>query len=212
MTDTETGWLTKQLHPHFFLNIMNCLYAMTLDESVGNSKGMARISEVISKISELLRSMLYECNVSEIPLKKEVGMIRDFLDLQAMRFDKGIDVDFVIKGTLTGKNIAPLLFLTLVENCFKHQGPDLAGNSYVRIKIKTDQRGICFVSENSSGVCLFPAKPGSTGLGLKNLKERLHHFYPGKFDLKIDDREESFRVVLNIKVPHSVPVKSAGNM
>nr|NQU89134.1 sensor histidine kinase [Bacteroidota bacterium] len=111
--ESELKFLKSQIHPHFLFNTLNNLYALTLDKS-------DHAPEVVVKLSDLLSYMLYECNVSLVPLEKEVQLLHDYLGLEKIRYRNELKSQVDIFGRVNGKNIAPLLLLPFVENAFKH--------------------------------------------------------------------------------------------
>jgi sensor histidine kinase YesM len=188
---SELNHLNAQLHPHFLFNTMNNLYALSLEKS-------AKTSEGIAKISDLLRSVLYECNEAEITLEKEVSLISNYIDLERMRYDKRLNLDFSVNGRVEEVKIAPMLLFTFVENCFKHGSQNDPESPYIIIQIQVEGQNLDFMAKNS--------KPASTlevekkeGIGLNNVKKRLELLYHNKYLLEIEDEENFFSVHLKIE-------------
>lgn len=188
---SELNLLKAQLHPHFLFNTMNNLYALSLEKSDKTSAGIA-------KISELLRSVLYECNEAEITMDKEVRLITNYIDLEKLRYDNRLKLNFEISGTVDKVKIAPMLLFTFVENCFKHGSQNDPGNPYITVHIHAEGNEIDFSAENS--------KPNNDkvnekkgGIGLENVKKRLDLMYTNKYLLEISDEENDFRVLLKIE-------------
>ena len=127
---TELNLLKAQLHPHFLFNTMNNLYALSIEKS-------SKTSEGIAKISSLLRSVLYECNDIEIDLSKEITLVKNYIDLEKMRYGTRLNLKFTIEGTTSDKKIAPMMLFTFVENSFKHGSRNDADNPYIFINLKT---------------------------------------------------------------------------
>lgn len=189
---TELNLLKAQLHPHFLFNTMNNLYALSLEKS-------SKTSEGIAKISNLLRSVLYDCNDAEITLEKEIKLIENYIDLERMRYGERLNLTFEIKGKIENRKIAPMLLFTFIENCFKHGSSNDPGTPSIKILINVDENEIVFYAENS--------KPNSNGIkknkvdggiGLKNVKKRLEIIYKEHYDLKVQDLENTFIVCLTI--------------
>lgn len=190
--ETELSLLKSQLHPHFLFNTMNNLYALSLEES-------SKTSEGIAKIANLLRSVLYECNDTEITLDKEINLIGNYIDLEQMRYDNRLTLEFNIAGSVEKTKIAPMLFFTFVENCFKHGSSNDHGNPFIKINITVSDNDIIFVSENSKpGLKENVTKNRVGGIGLRNVKKRLEIIYGENYDLKIQDKKLSFVVCLTI--------------
>ncbi len=188
--ETELNLLKSQLHPHFLFNTMNNLYALSLEQS-------SKTSEGIAKISALLRSVLYECNETEIPLTKEIELLRNYIDLEKMRYDNSVDFSFEVSGPLENVKVAPMLLFTFAENCFKHSGIKKNKSHYIKMRIDVAENKFDFYTENSK-----PQTPESRnkkeGIGLNNVRKRLEILYAGKYSLEINDLDTKFTVGLSI--------------
>ena len=190
--ETELSLLKSQLHPHFLFNTMNNLYALSLEES-------SKTSEGIAKIANLLRSVLYECNDTEITLDKEIKLIENYIDLEQMRYDNRLSLDFNITGQVEKKEIAPMLLFTFVENCFKHGSSNDPDNPFIKINITVTENEIVFFAENSKPELNKNVNKNTDGgIGLKNVKKRLEIIYGENYDLKIQDDKLLFVVYLTI--------------
>ncbi len=188
---SELNLLKAQLHPHFLFNTMNNLYALSLEES-------GKTSEGIAKMSELLRLVLYECNEAEIPLSKEIQLIQDYIDLEKLRYDKRLHVSFDISGNYEQVKIAPMLFFTFVENCFKHGSRNDPEKPYILIKIEVDNAVVRFFAENSKPEINKSIGTKIGGIGLKNVRKRLKLIYGKNYNLEITNSKEKFVVSLVI--------------
>ncbi len=112
-TQAELQLLKSQLHPHFLFNTLNNLYSHTIEKS-------AKAPDIVLKLSELLRFMVYESGSEKIPLEKELTLLRHYTELEQLRYGNRLDISLVIKGDTKGHEIAPLLLLPFLENAFKH--------------------------------------------------------------------------------------------
>lgn len=190
---TELNLLNAQLHPHFLFNTMNNLYALSIEKS-------SKTSEGIAKISNLLRSVLYECNDSEITLEKEIKLIENYIDLERMRYDGRLQIEFKVSGELKNKKIAPMLLFTFVENCFKHGSSNDPEYPKIKIDLFATNDEIVFFAENSKPkITYHKQEENAGGIGLKNVKKRLEIIYKEKYDLKLKDKKDSFIVSLSIR-------------
>ena len=193
----ELNQLKAQLQPHFLFNTLNNLYTLSLEKS-------SKTSEGIAKIADLLRSVLYECNDAEIDLEKEISLITNFIELEKMRYNNRLIVDFEVNGDVESYRIAPMLLFTFVENCFKHGSSNDSGNPWIKIVLTVGNGDIEFKAHNS-----IPKKnPDTTeevitnikeGIGLSNVKRRLKLLYPGRNKLIFKEGHESFLAVLRIQ-------------
>jgi LytS/YehU family sensor histidine kinase len=191
---SELNLLKAQIHPHFLFNTMNNLYALSLNHS-------DKASEGIAKVSDLLRSVLYECNEAFIDMKKEVGLIKNYIDLQTLRYDKRLEIDFRIDGEPDGIRIAPMLFISFIENCFKHGSSVDPEDSWIHIFFELSDKQINFVAENSKPQNMHEnVAREKGGIGLENVKKRLDILYRDNYQLTITDLVKSYKVELVLNV------------
>jgi LytS/YehU family sensor histidine kinase len=191
--ETELNLLKAQLHPHFLFNTMNNLYALSVEKS-------SKTSEGIAKISELLRSVLYECNEAEILLEKEIKLIENYIDLEKMRYGDRLRLQFNISGPVKEMKIAPMLLFTFVENCFKHGSHNDPENPFIKIDLVVSDKKMVFDAENSKP---FHVKNNNTnsssgGIGLANVKKRLGIIYGDNHNLEVKSEKHTFKVRLII--------------
>jgi two-component system, LytTR family, sensor kinase len=187
----ELKFLKTQIHPHFLFNTLNNLYALTLKKS-------EKAPEMVLKLSELINYMLYECKSDEVPLSKEIQFIRNYVDIEKMRYGDKLDVDIRVKGDLSERTIAPLILLPFVENCFKHGASENLAQSWVKITVDSYPDHLVIKVENSKSGR--NGENGHHGIGIQNVKRRLDLLYPQKHELKLINGEETFLVVLSINV------------
>jgi sensor histidine kinase YesM len=138
----ELNFLKTQIHPHFLFNTLNNLYALTLKKS-------DRAPETVLKLSELINYMLYECVSDEVQLTKEMKFIRNYIDIEKMRYGDKLDVDLRVSGEVNERKIAPLILLPFVENCFKHGASEELQQSWVKITVDLQPRITIVKVENN---------------------------------------------------------------
>jgi LytS/YehU family sensor histidine kinase len=185
----ELKFLKTQIHPHFLFNTLNNLYALTLKKS-------DKAPEMVLKLSELINYMLYECKSDEVPLSKEIKFIRNYVDIEKMRYGDKLDVDIRITGDVGDRKIAPLILLPFVENCFKHGVSEELQEAWVKVTIDSHADHIVIKVENSKAGGMQNRE--NEGIGIQNVKRRLDLLYPERHALKIMNGEETFLVVLSI--------------
>jgi two-component system LytT family sensor kinase len=186
----ELKFLKTQIHPHFLFNTLNNLYALTL-------KASPKAPETVLKLSELINYMLYECTSDEVLLSKEVKFIRNYIDIEKMRYGDKLDVDIRVRGETNDRKIPALILLPFVENCFKHGASETLQLSWVKITIDNQPNLIVIkVENNKNGENAVQKKEG---IGIQNVKRRLDLLYPGKHELKIMNGKETFLVILTIQ-------------
>lgn len=189
---SELRFLKSQINPHFLFNTLNNLYALTLKKS-------DKAPEIVIKLSEMMRYMLYECNEKRVPLSKEVNYLRNYLDLERLRQSDKIRIQFAVDGMVGDQMIAPLLFIPFLENSFKHGLNTQIREGFVEIKMKVDQQRVEFHIENSKGDAIpRPNSRPSGGIGLVNVRRRLNILYPDRYSLLISDNPNTYAVDLTI--------------
>lgn len=188
----ELKYLKSQIHPHFLFNTLNNLYVLTKKKS-------ENAPDLLMKLSGLLRYMLYECNADSTPLEKEIEIIKDYLDLEKIRYGAQLSISFDIVGDCRAKLIPPVLMLPFIENSFKHGISRSLKNLFVNIKIEVIDEKLIFTIVNSKDQDNADEKPEYTeGIGIKNVKRRLELIYPNAHTLEIVNGKNEFRVVLII--------------
>jgi len=192
-TEAELKFLKAQVHPHFLLNTLNNLYALTLEKS-------DKAAEVVIKLSELLNYMLYECNESTILISKEIKLIENYLALEQIRYGKKLNLTFNVEGEIAGKKLAPMFLLPFVENAFKHGVSQLSSKSRVIIQLSMVDHDLHFKVINSMPFGSDKDPGGYTeGIGLKNVKRRLDLMYPENYQLSYASDNQDYIVDLKIK-------------
>lgn len=186
----EMEQLKNQINPHFLFNMLNNANVLT-------QKDPSRASQVIMKLSDLLRYQLYDSVRGSVLLTADIHFLEDFLNLEKVRRDH---FTFVVskEGQLSGVQVAPLLFITFVENAIKHNA-DQDRPSYVHLYFGVYGGTLSFKCVNSKPI--LPADRQEVGgLGLANIKRRLELIYPGKHVLEIENRTDTYTVQLNIQL------------
>ncbi|AXY74503.1 sensor histidine kinase [Paraflavitalea soli] len=192
----ELNFLKAQVHPHFLFNTLNNLYALTLQASPA-------APTVVLKLSELMSYMLYDSQANLISLKKEVQHVKNYIELEKLRYNDRLEVSMNVSGDIEQVSIAPLLLIPFVENAFKHGVSNETDNVWVTIDIKAWAGWLSIKVENSYNDTL-PAAGESAdknGIGLQNVTRRLNLMYPQAHELVIDKEPGRFSVDLKIKMP-----------
>ena len=187
----ELTWLKAQLNPHFLFNTLNNISSLTqIDPD--------KAQESIGQLSDLLRYALYDSEADKVPLASEVEFMNNYIDLMALRCNEMTTVTKQLEVPQGSVEVAPLLFISLVENAFKH-GVNARYPSFVKVYLGYADGVLTFRCENS----LFE-KQGSdhigSGIGLENMKRRLELLYPGKYTYDKKAGEDTYTVVVTLKV------------
>lgn len=187
LKEQELQYLKMQIHPHFLFNTLNTLYGFAL-------KKADETPEMIIKLSNLLDYLLYQVEKPFVLLNDEVNHIKDYIDLEKMRFSDFLDITFNSTGNFETTKIAPMLLLPFVENSFKHGA---LKNSILSIKINLNFQDnvLKFYIENNASV----ENQSKKGIGLDNLKKRLNLLYKDNYTLHISSDEDLFKVNLSLK-------------
>ncbi len=191
---SELKFLKTQINPHFFFNTLNSLYALTLKKD-------DRAPEIVLKLSEMMRYMLYESNERTIDLSQEISYIQNYLELEKLRHGDNFRIELNIEGTPEGHEIAPLLFIPFLENSFKH-GIDVELKSgFVCIDLKIHESGIHLKVRNSKPTLIkeMPKEKKVGGIGLTNVRRRLNILYSNRYDLKINETQNEFHVNMSLR-------------
>lgn len=192
----ELQLLRNQLQPHFLFNTLNNLYGMVLS-------GHKKAAEVVMRLSDMMSYMLYECNSSQIALGREITQLKNYIELEKVRYGERLEVSFEIGGQLEDKQIAPLLFIAFWENAFKHGPAQMEQPSWISGSLWVEDHKLDFRLENS-----VPAKvandhklnPPNGGIGLTNVRKRLGLIYPDRYQLSTRSEAESYSVTLTINL------------
>jgi hypothetical protein len=185
---SELLHLKHQLHPHFFFNSLNNIYAL-VDISPEKSK------IAIHGLAKLIRYLLYETDTEYVKLSQEIEFLKQYVQLMQLRLNDKTRLSTSFPENSADIDIAPLLFLPLVENVFKHGVS--TSTSEIVIEIKINQDDIVFISNNSYQPD--EAETAESGIGIENLKKRLELLYPGKYVFRTEIRNEIFMTYLSIK-------------
>lgn len=172
-TEAELKNLRNQLNPHFLLNTLNNIYALIAFDT-------EKAQQAVQELSKLLRYILYDNQQLFVPLNKEVDFIRNYIELMRIRVSAQVTIctDFDIKPE-SRTPIAPLLFISLIENAFKH-GISPTEPSFIDIRIsESDNKIICMI-KNSNYPKNETDKSGS-GIGLEQVRKRLEILYPSSY-------------------------------
>lgn len=189
----ELSFLKNQIQPHFLFNTLNSLYSLILKKS-------DQSLDVILKLSELLRYMLYETNSTQVDLQKEINSIKSYIELEKIRYGERIELSLNIWGNIGTNKIAPMIILPFIENSFKHSTKGFNGQAWITIDIGIKENLLKLNIENSLPISSSDQKSIVGGIGLQNVKRRLSLIYPEKHDLKVDVNEESYCVHLNLEL------------
>jgi len=164
--------LRSQINPHFLLNTLNNIYALTaIDQE--------RAQDAIQQLSKMLRHMLYDNQESSVALNDELQFLENYISLMKIRLSANVDVTFTHNVEVPGVRIAPLIFISLIENAFKH-GISPTEQCFVHIEINATDHDINCRIENSNHPKSNQDRSGH-GIGLNQVQRRLDLAYPNHY-------------------------------
>jgi two-component system LytT family sensor kinase len=176
-------YLRSQLNPHFFFNTLNSIYSLSLRKS-------DKTPEVVVKLADLMRYMIYDCDEEKILLDKEIEFIRNYIDIEKIRYKA--DVRFSVEGETKGIMIEPFLFISFIENGFKHAFNNSYKDAFIYVTIKTAPGQIILNVINNTDLDLETQAKKMPGTGIKNSRSLLELVYPESYALDIiqTDKDE----------------------
>lgn len=190
---TELEYLKYQINPHFFMNTLNNIHAL-----IDIDKRKAQ--ESVIELSKMMRHVLYDAPSSFVTLVKEVEFLNSYIDLMRLRYTDSLKVECSFPCNVDGYRIPSLLFVSFVENAFKH-GVSYNGKSFIKVKLSVDDNLISFSCSNS---CVAQSESGMpsrhSGIGIDNVRKRLSLVYGEDYSLDIKRDKSEFCVTLKIPV------------
>lgn len=169
-------YLRAQLNPHFLFNTLNSIYSLSLQKS-------DRTPEVVVKLADIMRYLIDECNQPKILLTKEIEFIENYLEIEKIRHKA--DIRFTVEGETEGVMIEPFLFISFIENGFKHALDNSYDNSFIYITLKSEPGQISLTVINNTNIDIETQSKKIHGTGIRNSKNLLELLYPGEYALNI---------------------------
>lgn len=194
--ETELAALKSQVNPHFLFNTLNNIYSLIqIDQD--------KAQEAVHDLSGMLRYVLYDSEKPSVALSDETAFLRDYIKLMSMRCSPDVKIDISLPDSGSDRQIAPLLFIPLVENAFKH---GISPNEPSSITVDLHEDGECVVCmvENTA----FPKDDNDrsgSGIGIKNLCRRLNMLYPGHHSFEYGKTGNLYRCLLKINTSENIP-------
>lgn len=170
-TTAELILLKEQINPHFFFNSLNSLYSLI-------KKDPDAAQNYVLKLSDMIRFTVYEGKKDTVSLKDEITYLKNYIDLNISRYHKEIDIQFNQHIENNSLQVAPLLFIILLENAFKHGVEKLTNEAFVHINFSQSENEIYFEIKNNFDEEIENSVPG---IGIENLKNRLNLIYKDNY-------------------------------
>ncbi len=185
----ELALLKSQINPHFFFNTLNNLYGLVVEKS-------DQAPDVVLKLSDMMRYTIYDGREELVPVKNEIEYLENYIELHKIRYQKKVEIVFTHEVE-DGLMVAPLLFIILLENSFKHGVEKMRQNAFIHLRMASKGKQLSFTIENGIDETNSRTKKG---IGLENLKKRLAYLYPSRHRLLIEESESTYCVQLNLEL------------
>lgn len=190
----ELNYLKSQTNPHFLFNTLNNIYSLAKDKS-------DLAPESIMRLSKILRFMLYETSGDYIAVEQELKIITDYIELEKLRYDESLRVNFNYDVEDIKQAVPPLLLIPLVENAFKHGVSETRYQPFVDIHLTISKRQLSFIVKNSSDTA--GEKIVKENIGLSNLRRQMELLY-SDYNLAVKQGISDFTAILNINLASHV--------
>jgi LytS/YehU family sensor histidine kinase len=196
--ESQLQLLKAQIHPHFLFNTLNNIYSYTQ-----NTSSIA--SQLVLGLSDMLRYMLYEGEQTLVLLSRELKMIADYISIEKIRYGNRLELQIDLPEECNDLQIAPLLLLPFVENCFKHGTSNFLENPWLSLQIglEDDIMTMKLVNGKSPDAPDRGARRG--GIGIHNVRKRLELVYPWRHKLTVTDDPDVFIIDLRLQLEKRDP-------
>lgn len=187
----QLEYLRYQINPHFLMNTLNNIHALV---DVDGEKA----KETIVELSKIMRYALYEGARQRVPLGRDIAFLEGYVRLMRLRYTDKVDVRLETPEQMPDVEIPPMIFITFVENAFKH-GVSYQQQSFICAKFEIQDSTLCFTCKNSKPRTVQPQTAEKEGgVGLQNALQRLQLIYGNHFALNIDETPETYNIRLEI--------------
>lgn len=190
-TEAELAWLKNQINPHFLFNTLNNISSLVQIDA-------DKAQDAIAQLSDLLRYAMYETNKNTVPLQGEIEFMRNYVELMKLRCSEKTMVNCQLSIANSPLTIAPLLFISLIENAFKH-GISSNRDSRIDITLTADGQQLIFDCENTN----FPKNDtdrSGSGIGLENTRRRLDLIYKDRYMWEQTLEDNIYKVKITIQL------------
>ena len=190
-TEAELAWLKNQINPHFLFNTLNNISSLTqIDPDAAQ--------DAIAQLSDLLRYAMYETNKKTVPIHGEVAFMRNYISLMKLRCNEKTEVNCQFSITNEQLAIAPLLFISLIENAFKH-GVSSSRDSMIDIRLEQQEGKLIFTCDNTNYPKTDADRSGS-GIGIENTRRRLDLIYKDRYTWQQTLEDNIYKVKITIQL------------
>ncbi len=191
--ESELNFLRSQVNPHFLFNAINSVYVLIKIDP-------EKAADTLIKLSNLLRSQLYEFSSDKIEIQQELEYLENYIELEKIRKGQRLSMTWEKGDGLENFSISPLILIPFLENCFKHLSSFTKNPNEIMVKIERENGFLSAWFYNTTDFKVRDNKEVMGGIGLKNIKRRLALLYPKRHSLEIKELEHAFEVTLRIKL------------
>jgi len=177
----ELAAISGKLNPHFLFNTLNSIYSLSLQKS-------DRTAEIVVRLADIMRYLIYECNEEKIPLDNEIEFIRNYIEIEKLRHQA--DIRLTVEGSTEGLLIEPFLFISFIENGFKHAMDHTFGEPFIYITVRVSNGQVALNVINSTNADLEIQAKKMNGMGIAHSRSLLELLYPASYDLDIIQTEK----------------------
>lgn len=190
--NAELNYLKSQINPHFLFNTLHNLNSLVY-------AGARNANDVIIKLSNIMRYMIYESGKERVSLDSEINYMNDYIHLESIRLNNSFALDFKIDGPVDRVKIAPLVLITFLENAFKHGVSDQEADCWINVNLSVTANELRYQVSNKK---IKSAKQNKlkSGFGLDNVKRRLSLSYPDKHSLVVHDLDHTYTIDLTLQL------------
>ncbi len=191
--EAELKLLKSQISPHFLFNTLNNIYGLAYlrDE---------RAAVMISKLSKLLRYLLYDCDQHSVPLSREKELIEHYLSIYLLKHEDSRNVDFYNAGITSKHMIAPMILINFIENCFKHSDLESNLKGWIKVSMEVENNELHFHTENTVKEEVKHIPEGRKGIGLTSSLKLLEANYPGKHEVEVSREGGIYQLDVKIEL------------
>lgn len=189
LSELKLNALKSQINPHFYFNTLNNLYGLALSNS-------DKTPEVILMLSGIMEYIIYDCNADEVALSKEIDFIKNYVEIEKLRYFENADITFEQNGNPNNLQIAPMILIQFVENAFKHGLQKMPNGGFLHLKIDIDKKKMIFSIDNSKVET--EKSESSGGIGMQNALNRLYLLYFRRHEIKITNEKDIYKVELEM--------------
>jgi len=185
----QLNTLKAQLNPHFFFNTLNNLQSFI----VQNEKD--RSVDLLTRLADFMRTSLYDCSQEYISMQLETELLANYVAIERIRFDEQAEITFTLNSAHPDYLIPPYVFLPFIENAFKHGGSLPTSRIYIAIELINDPQRLVLITRNTYRRDV----EIQGGIGLRNVRKRLAHYFPGSYTLHINQTNDIYTTELHIQ-------------